>query len=207
VLAPAVAVCGVLLFFGVAGRASADVALPWLLIVPGIVFAAWVTQPQRADHYPYRPSAGRFARGFAHGVAALHLLRRLLFDHKQRGLAFAGAALYWAGDMVTLWAALRIFEVRLSLPVLVLAYGTGWALTRRSLPFGGPGVVEVLLAYVLTWFHLPFANAAAGVVGYRLFNFWFALLPAVAVLPFAQGIHRRLTALAADTRVTPGSAT
>jgi uncharacterized membrane protein YbhN (UPF0104 family) len=60
------------------------------------------------------------------------------------------------------------------------------------LPFGGPGVVEILLAYVLTWFHLRFANAAAGVVAYRLFNFWLALLPAAGVLPFARRLQRKL---------------
>jgi uncharacterized membrane protein YbhN (UPF0104 family) len=93
---------------------------------------------------------------------------------------------------------LRVFDIRLSVPVLVLAYGTGWALTRRSLPFGGPGVVEVLLAYVLTWFHLRFANAAAGVVAYRLFNFWLALLPAAGVLPFAKRLQRKLARAAAE---------
>ena len=192
VLAPAVAVCGVLLLLGITGHASAGTALPWLLVVPGAVVAAWLTQPERAQRYAGRESRGRIAKGFGHGVAALTLLRRLLLDRGHRGIAFAGAGLYWAGDMATLWAALRIFDVRLSIPVLVLAYGTGWALTRRSLPFGGPGVVEILLAYVLTWFHLRFANAAAGVVGYRLFNLWFALLPAGAVLPFASWFERHL---------------
>jgi uncharacterized membrane protein YbhN (UPF0104 family) len=85
--------------------------------------------------------------------------------------------------------------------VLVLAYGTGWALTRRSLPFGGPGLVEILLAWVLTWFHVDFAAAAAGVVAYRLFNFWLALLPAAAVLPF----HRRLEKELADATPAAGS--
>jgi len=76
--------------------------------------------------------------------------------------------------------------------VLVLAYGTGWALTRRSLPFGGPGLVEILLAWVLTWFHVNFAAAAAGVLAYRLFNFWLALIPAAAVLPFGRRMEREL---------------
>ena len=85
-----------------------------------------------------------------------------------------------------------MFNVALSPAVTVLVYGTGWALTRRSLPFGGPGVVEILLAWVLTWFHVDFGAAAAGVVAYRLFNFWLALVPAAAVLPFRRRLEREL---------------
>ena len=44
--------------------------------------------------------------------------------------------------------------------------------TRRSLPFGGPGIVEIMLAFVLTRRDVPFAPAAAGVVAHRHFNFW-----------------------------------
>jgi uncharacterized membrane protein YbhN (UPF0104 family) len=186
VLAPAVAVVGVLLVLGIGGSAPADVALPWLAVVPGGLVAAWLTSPRRSDWARVSASDGRIRRGFGHVVASLTILRSLLFDPRRYGHAFAGAALYWIGDMVTLWAALRVFDVRLSIPVLVLAYGTGWALTRRSLPLGGPGVVEILLAWVLTWFHVPFAAAASGVVAYRLFNFWLALVPAAAVLPFAR---------------------
>ena len=83
--------------------------------------------------------------------------------------------------------------MHVSAPALVLGYGTGWALTRRSLPLGGPGVVEILLAFVLTWFHVNFADAAAAVVAYRLFNFWLALLPAAAIVPLSNSIEHRLT--------------
>ena len=52
-------------------------------------------------------------------------------------------------------------------------------------------MVEVLLAWVLTW--LPVAIcAAAGVVAYRLFNFWLALIPAAAVLPFSRRLEQEL---------------
>ena len=195
VLAPGVAVCGVLLYLGIGGSADGTVTLPWLAVIPGAIIAAWLTSPKRKGRFVgYAAGAGWLRRGFAHFVAALNVLRALLVEWRQYGWAFGGAALYWIGDIVTFWAALRVFDVKLSVPVLVLAYGTGWALTRRSLPFGGPGMVEILLAYVLTWFHVDFAAAAAGVVGYRLFNFWLALLPAAAVLPF----HRRLEKELAD---------
>lgn len=198
VLAPVVAVCGLLLFLNIAGSAGASVALPWLAVVPGAIAFAWVTSPRRARRFTRRTEGGRLRIGVAHAVAALTLLRRLVLDPSEYGVALLGVALYWAGDMATLWAGLRIFDVRLTLPELVLAYGTGWALTRRSLPLGGPGLVEVLLAWVLTWFGVRFANAAAGVVAYRLFNFWLAILPAAAVIPFANRLRRRLAKTATD---------
>jgi len=192
VLAPAVAVCGLLLFIGVGGSAPGDLALPWLAVVPGAVVAALVTGEGPARRLRPRAGAGPMRNGVAHAVAALALLRKLLCCPNPHASAFGGAALYWLGDIVTLWAALQVFGVRLPAPVLVLAYGTGWALTRRSLPLGGPGVVEILLAFVLTWFHVRFADAAAGVVAYRLFNFWLALLPAAVVVPLSDRLERRL---------------
>ena len=191
VLAPAVAICGVLLVLHVAGTAEPDVALPWLAVVPGAIAFAWFTAPRRADRYRYRADAGRLRNAFAQAIAALRLLRRLI-DPTRHGTAVLGAAVYWCGDLLTLWAALQIFEVRLTLPELVVAYGTGWALTRRSLPLGGPGVVEIMLAWVLTWLGAHFASAAAAVVAYRLFNFWLANVPAAALLPFARRLRRRL---------------
>ncbi|HVU77557.1 MAG TPA: YbhN family protein [Gaiellaceae bacterium] len=200
VLAPAVAVVGVLLVLGIGGKVEPDIALPWLAVVPGVLAAAWITSPRNQDWADVSAGDGRIRRGFGHAVASLTILRELLLDPFRYGYAFVGAALYWTGDLLTLWAALRVFDVRLSVPVLVLAYGTGWALTRRSLPLGGPGVVEILLAWVLTWFHVPFAAAASGVIAYRLFNLWLALLPAAAVLPFARRFQRRL----AQAATTPG---
>jgi uncharacterized membrane protein YbhN (UPF0104 family) len=199
VLAPTVAVCGLLLFLHIGGTASGDIALPWLAVIPGAAVAVWLTSPRHANWSRASEGAGRMRRSFTHVVAALTVLRNLVVASEREWTALAGAALYWLGDLVTLWAALRVFDVRLSVPVIVLAYGTGWALTRRSLPFGGPGMVEILLAWVLTWFHVPFAPAAAGVVAYRLFNFWLALLPAAIVIPFAKRLQRKLVRLAATS--------
>ncbi len=160
--------------------------------MPGAIAAAWVTSPKRAHRFAAGEDAGPLRRGVAHLVSALAFLRTLVVDWRDNGWAFGGGVLYWVGDILTFWAALQVFGVTLSVSALVLAYGTGWALTRRSLPFGGPGLVEILLAFVLTWFGVRFAPAAAGVVAYRLFNFWLALLPAAAVLPFAGRIEKAI---------------
>src|SRR6185437_7596927 len=55
--------------------------------------------------------------------------------------------------------------------------------TRRSLPAGGAGIVEIALTFALTWVGFPFVRALLGVVVYRLFNLWLPILPALAVLP------------------------
>jgi uncharacterized membrane protein YbhN (UPF0104 family) len=192
VLAPAVAACAVLVYLGVGGHAPGSVTLPWLAVVPGALAAAWLTSPKQVRRFRAGTNASRPRRGLAHVVAALELLRTLAAGWRTCWWAFAGAALYWAGDILTFWAALRCFGVELPVPALVVAYGTGWALTRRSLPFGGPGLVEVVLAFALTWFGVPFAPAAAGVVAYRLFNFWLSLIPAAAILPLSDRIERHI---------------
>lgn len=161
-------------------------------MVPGAIIAAWLTSPKRVGRFEAAKDASWLRRGFAHVVAALAVLRALFVGWRKYAWAFGGAALYWIGDILTFWAALNVFAVHLSAAELVLVYGTGWALTRRSLPFGGPGLVEILLAFVLTWFHVPFAAGAAGVVAYRLFNFWLALIPAAAVLPFSDCVERQI---------------
>ena len=192
VLAPAVAVCAVLLYLGIGGSAPASVTLPWLAVVPGALAAAWLTSPERVKRFDAGKDAGRLRRGVAHTVASLAVLRALVVGWRHCGWAFLGGAVYWTGDLLTFWAALHTFGVQLSVVELVVAYGTGWALTRRSLPFGGPGIVEIMLAFVLTWFNVPFAPAAAAVVAYRLFNFWLALLPMAIVLPFTHRIERQI---------------
>ena len=72
----------------------------------------------------------------------------------------------------------------------VLAYATGYVLTRRSLPAGGAGVVEIALTFALTWFGLPFVRALLGVVLYRLFNLWLPIVPAFAVMPSVDELRR-----------------
>ena len=140
VLAPAVAVCGVLLVLGLGGSAPAKRG-PAVAGGRSRERSSPRGSPRRSAGIASSPTAGDgwLRRGFAHVVGALGVLRALVADWRDHGTAFGGAALYWFGDILTFWAALRVFDISLSVAVLVLVYGTGWALTRRSLPFGGPG--------------------------------------------------------------------
>ena len=130
-------------------------------------------------------------------VEALDLV--LFFARRpfRRGLAFLGTLAYWAGDIFCLWATLQAFSAQPP-PVaqLVVGYATGYALTRRALPLGGAGVVEVLLPYSLVWLKIGLLPALLAVFAYRLINLWLPIIPAFAGLPTL----RRLQAAAPRRR-------
>lgn len=171
---------------------SLGLTLPWLAVIPGAAVAVWLSAPKRARRYADPGSGGRLRRVFAHVVAGLSILRTMfLAPPREHGLGLAGTAAYWAGDIACLWGALEFFgNPRLSIPALILAYATGYVLTRRSLPAGGAGVVEIALTFALHWFGLPFVRALLGVVVYRLFNLWLPIVPALAVLPAVDELRR-----------------
>lgn len=187
VLAPAAMVCAIILLLAPGHRVQDGVAYPWLLVIPGFAAALWVSSPRRRERYMRSDeAAGRLQRWFAHAVAGICMLRALATQPHRHGLGLAGVALYWAGDAACLWSAIQVFQARVSIPALVVAYATGYVLTRRSLPAGGAGIVEVLLTFALVWVGLPLAPALLGVVAYRAFNFWLPIVPALAVLPSLQ---------------------
>lgn len=189
VLAPAALVSAIVLLLGTGGHVQDAMTYPWLLVVPGFLFALWAGSPRRSARLADPGEGGRARQAFAHAVAGITKLRLLLARPHEHGLGVAGVCLYWLGDIACLWAALRIFDARLSTPALILAYATGYVATRRSLPAGGAGVVEVLMTFALVWVGLPLAPALLGVVVYRLFNFWLPVLPALAVLPAVRRLR------------------
>jgi hypothetical protein len=60
-------------------------------------------------------------------------------------------SVYWVGDVFVLSACLAAFTRHGTPPLaaLILAYATGYALSRRTLPFAGAGAVEALLPFAL----------------------------------------------------------
>jgi uncharacterized membrane protein YbhN (UPF0104 family) len=191
VLAPAALVCAVVLLFGTGGHVQHAMTYPWLAVVPGLLAALWVSSPKRADRLSDPGGGGgRVRQWFAHLVAGIVKLRSLLSRPRVHGLGVVGVSLYWLGDITCLWAALKIYNAELSTPALVLAYATGYVLTRRSLPAGGAGLVEVLMTFALVWVGVDLAPALLGVVTYRLFNFWLPVIPALAALPAVRRLRQ-----------------
>jgi uncharacterized membrane protein YbhN (UPF0104 family) len=78
--------------------------------------------------------------------------------------AWLAIALYWTFDIAAFYAAVRFVGLSLGVGEAIIAYATGYALTRRSTPLGGAGVTEVLMTFALHWMGQPVLGALAGVV-------------------------------------------
>jgi len=161
------------------------------VIVPALGLGLYLTSPKRAARLG-RPRQGFFRRPFANAVAGATTVRRLLASPREHGLGVLGSGLYWAGDMLCLWAALQLVDGnQISVAALVLAYSGGYVLTRRALPAGGAGIVEVALTFALVGMGVRFVPALIGVLVYRLFNFWLPIVPALALMPTIRDLRTR----------------
>jgi hypothetical protein len=178
-LAPAACVCALVLLLE-SDRASLALTLPWVFGVPlGFALAASATQP-RALRY-FQRSRGRVGRWVGELLGGVEVLRAVVLRPLERPWALVGMGVYWAAEIACLAFALFCFGVELSAPALVLAYATGYAASRRSLPLGGAGVIEALLTLALIAVHVHATDALLSVVAYRLVNFLAPVLPGLLV--------------------------
>ncbi len=176
-LAPAAWICA-LLVLG-ARHVQPELTLPWAVGVPvGAAIAGWLA------FRSHRTAAGaRVRRAVRHGIGALHLLREATFPRSEHFPAWLGIGTYWAGELVSAWAALRLFGIHLGLPELVLAFATGYAATPRGLPLAGVGVTEALMPLAFTWVGMGLAPAVVAVFAYRMLTLLIALPPALIANP------------------------
>jgi uncharacterized membrane protein YbhN (UPF0104 family) len=151
---------------------------PWAIAVPvGFGLALWASAPRRRERLArVRGRRRPWLADLLDGVGVLHTL--LAHPVKHWG-AWVGTALYWVFDIAAFYGALRTFGLDLGIDKVIIAYATGYAATRRSLPLAGAGVTEVLMTYALYWVRQPLAPALAAVVAYRAFNFLLAAMPAL----------------------------
>jgi uncharacterized membrane protein YbhN (UPF0104 family) len=174
-LAPAAWVCALILLLGTR-RASLWLTLPWIVAVPpGFAFAWWVTRPQLLE--PLRRASGRLRSWVADVLSGVEVMRTIVLHPLERPGAAIGMGVYWAAEIACFGFALRCFGIELGVPPLVVAYATGYAASRRSLPLGGAGITEALLTISLIAVHVNAAHALFGVIAYRLVNFIVPTLP------------------------------
>lgn len=176
---------------GVCGDVSLAFAAPWLLLVPVCVAAAvFVTQPRRVERLARR-EGNLLRRALGYAIAGTAWVREVLPDPAGRRMLLA-TLLYWGGNVLCLWAALRSVGVTLPLTELVLAFAAGHAATILPLPLGGVGGVDAAMTYALTAVGVPLALALVAVGVYRLFAFWAPTIPALAALLLLPRAGRRL---------------
>jgi uncharacterized membrane protein YbhN (UPF0104 family) len=174
-LAPAACVCASILLLE-SGKASIVLTLPWVLAVPpGFALAWWASEPAHVERFQH--ADGRARRWIGDLLGAVGVLRELVLRPLERPGAALGMAIYWAAEIACLGYALRCFAVTISVPALVVAYATGYAASRRSLPLGGAGITEALLTLSLIAVHVHAAHALLAVVAYRLVNFLAPVVP------------------------------
>jgi uncharacterized membrane protein YbhN (UPF0104 family) len=202
VLAAAAALAGALLLAGLESGAPLSMELTWVILVPACVAAAaWVSSPRRADRFTELPrsddvrltrsprtwlrwlqTAGRMA--LADAIGGVVLVRHLVVHAGRYPLALLGFPVFWAGDVLTLYAGLRAFGVHVGLAALVLAYTTAYVVTSLPLPAGGAGGVEAGLAFSLNAVGVPLAPALLATLVYRFFTLWLPI--AIAALALTQ---------------------
>jgi uncharacterized membrane protein YbhN (UPF0104 family) len=168
-LAPAACIVSIQLLVNGASKPSLGLTLPWAIAVPiGFVLAIWAVERRETL------LGGRLRRV----LDPIHVLK-CLFVRPKHLIGPFGTAVYWFGDIFCLWACLQAFTHGTpDISVLLIGYATGYALSRRTLPFGGAGAVEALLPFALSWCGISLAAAVVAVFAYRIFNFWLPTLPA-----------------------------
>jgi uncharacterized membrane protein YbhN (UPF0104 family) len=171
VLAPAACVCAIVLL-AMGSQAQPSMLWAWAIAVPaGFAFGLWMAAPRRRA----RARTGSRLRA---ALDAVGVLRLLLLHPRRNAVAWAGLIVYFAADIASLYASLRFVGVTLSVAGIVVAYATGYAATRRSMPAGGAGATAVLMSAALVWTGLAWPAAIAGMTVYRLANLALLLPPA-----------------------------
>ena len=164
------------------------IQLSWIVGVPAGTAVTLVL----LRHRRWMRRGGRIRTAISRFLEALVRLARLFVPPRRSGLrAAAGMSVYWAGDAFALWACLAAFTLhgRPSVSALILGYATGYALSRRTLPFAGAGAVEALLPFALMWVGVPLAPAVLSVFAYRVFNLWLPVIPATPGLLVLKRKH------------------
>jgi uncharacterized membrane protein YbhN (UPF0104 family) len=178
-LAPAACAAAIALLAQGRRKPGLDFTLPWATLVPiGAVVA--VLAVRRRDRFTCKPGWRGTLGDVLEGI---NVLFQLVREWRRHWPGLVGASVYWAGDVLCLWASLKPFHAAPPFAGVVVAHAVGYVLTRRTLPLAGAGIVEVLMPLTLAASGAPFSGAILGVFVYRIFNLWLPLVPAALAVP------------------------
>jgi uncharacterized membrane protein YbhN (UPF0104 family) len=182
VLATGALVCAIFLLLD-DPHAQRAVTLSWTIGVPAGTALALL-----AVRYRRWICRGRIGKVLGPPLEAITVVGQIVAAPRRHGAAaVTGMAVYWAGEVFVLWICLAAFTRDTpSVTAVVVAYATGYALTRRTLPLAGAGAVEALLPFALTWVGYGLPAAVLAVFAYRVFNLWLPLGPAAVGLYHLQ---------------------
>jgi putative heme transporter len=204
VLAIATCVAAIAILVGASGgRVPWELSVAWLLVT-AVCFAGgvWISARCRRERFT-KPSRGRVRDALAVAVRGLVLIRILVgAPVRLAARAVGGAALFWAGELLCAWAALRAFGVTVAPAPLVLGYTTGYLSMGLPLPAGGSGSVDAAMTAGFVLAGAPLGGALLGAIAFRLFSFWLPALGAVVSLATLRGLRARLHAVA-ERRAQP----
>ncbi|HEY7420552.1 MAG TPA: lysylphosphatidylglycerol synthase transmembrane domain-containing protein [Gaiellaceae bacterium] len=194
-----------------AGGASAPRAMvvAWLTLVPACILAAtWVSSPKRSDRLTnlareqvqVTRNPRSWPRWLWHGgrsvvsdaIGGVVIVRHMLRQARTHLGGVFGFAVFWAGDILTLYAALRAFGIHPAVPALVVAYSTAYVVTMLPLPAGGSGGIEAGLAFSLNAVGIPLAQALVATLVYRFFTLWLPILPAALAATQVRSLDQEL---------------
>jgi uncharacterized membrane protein YbhN (UPF0104 family) len=173
VLAPAAFVAAVLL---IAERSHAQAAMlwSWAICVPAGTALALLA----LRHRERLTRRGR-RRRTDQALAGLRQVLDLLVAPRAGTQGYGGMVGYWLAEGLSLYAAGRALGVALGVGQLILALGTGYVLTRRSMPLAGAGAMMVFMSLALHWVGVSLQAAVAMVIVYHLAGL---VLPSIAAL-------------------------
>lgn len=143
----------------------------------------------------------------AAAVSGLLVVRHIVLQPRTHGNALVAAVIYWAGDVLCLWAALQAVGANVPIHGVALAYATAYIAMLIPLPTGGFGAIDAAATFTLTLLDIPLASAFSGVVVWRAFNFWLPTIPALIELVRVRDLGRVLArGDAAQATMDPGEA-
>lgn len=167
--------------------------LPWLIGVPVIAVAGlWVSQGARGRRIAVTTARGLWRRTAAAAVGAIIVARAAVAPGRVNVVALAATVVYWVADVVCLWGALQAIGADVSLIGVALAYATAYIAMILPLPTGGYGAIDAAATLTLSVLGIPLAEAVAGVVVWRFFNFWLPTIPGLVELARAGNLGRHI---------------
>jgi uncharacterized membrane protein YbhN (UPF0104 family) len=204
---------GILALVGLVGGVPTGMAVGWpVTTAVCALLAVWVSHGERGRRLSAlpgpRPSLARHPHtwlpwlrpllraGLADAVGGLRLMWRVVAAPHRHVGGLAGFPVYWGGNLLCLYAALRAFGGAPAVPALLIAYATAYVATALPLPAGGAGGIEASLAFSLTAIDVPLASAVLATIVFRFVTFWLPLPLAAVALAGARRLDDALAAIA-----------